>query len=288
MKTVYCKLGVCLCFALFFVFVNPAAAFKIFVSVPPHAYVAEQLLGDQSTVHSVISGGQDPHTFTPSPKQIVALSRADIFFTAGLVFERQLLPKIRGINQGLLIVDLGEETDSIAEHHNEEGLDSAHELDPHQWLSPDHLIEQARRMTSGLSKYDPGRKTSYQEKLQAFTKRVLNRKEEISKELHPFVGRSFFVFHPAFGYFGRAFGLRQQAVETGGKLPSPRQLAGFVKKARAENVRVILCQPQFDQKSAQIVARAIDGKIVLADPMVKNVIENYQQIATTLKLSFSN
>ncbi|MFH1742105.1 MAG: zinc ABC transporter substrate-binding protein, partial [bacterium] len=97
--------------------------------------------------------------------------------------------------------------------------------------------------------------------------------------LKPYRGESFYVFHPAFGYFGDAYGLKQEAVELEGKAPTPRQLSTLIKKARTENVRIIFVQPQFDKKSAEAVSNSIDGAVVPMDPLAKDVLKNLEEMA---------
>ena len=81
----------------------------------------------------------------------------------------------------------------------------------------------------------------------------------IRRALRPFRGQTFYVFHPAFGYFADAYGLRQKSVETEGKSPTPRQLLALIKQARAEGVKIIFLQPQFDRRAADAVATALGG-----------------------------
>ncbi len=108
----------------------------------------------------------------------------------------------------------------------------------------------------------------------------------LRNELLPYKGKTFYVFHPAFGYFAAAFGLKQRAVEAGGRSPSPRQLAALIEQARKEKVRIIFVQPQFDQKGAEAIARAIDGTVINLDPLAYDVLGNFSRIAESLDRSF--
>ena len=77
---------------------------------------------------------------------------------------------------------------------------------------------------------------------------------QLRQALKPFRGQTFYVFHPAFGYFADAYHLQQKSVETEGKSPTPRQLLALIKQARAEGVKIIFLQPQFDVHAAEAVA----------------------------------
>ena len=108
----------------------------------------------------------------------------------------------------------------------------------------------------------------------------------IARTLNPYRGRAFLVFHPSFGRFAEAYGLRQTAIETDGKSPSPRQLSAFVKTARRENIRVVFVEPQFESRSAKAVADAIDGRIEWVDPMARDVFGSLRSLTLALVSAF--
>jgi len=101
----------------------------------------------------------------------------------------------------------------------------------------------------------------------------------LRKSLAPLEGRTFYVFHPAFGYFAREYNLKQKAVEDQGKSPSARQLLQLVEQAKADGVKVVFVQPQFSRQSAEVLARELDGAVVALDPLAKDYIANMDLIA---------
>jgi zinc transport system substrate-binding protein len=92
----------------------------------------------------------------------------------------------------------------------------------------------------------------------------------------------FLVFHPSWGYFARAYGLRQMAIETRGREPKPAELAALIKEAARVHIDIVLVQPQFSSKSAESVAATLGAGIVSADPLAydweKNLLEAGQNI----------
>ena len=251
-----------------------ASTLRIVVATPPHAFVTNEIGGAFVQVQALIDKGQDPHTFAPTPKQIMNLGQAAIMFTTGLPFEKQLVRQIKARNKKLLIVDL---TKGLSTHTDEDG-----DIDPHIWLSPPLLKIQAATIAETLSEVDPVHAQEYKLNLTCFTKSLLEVDQRIRTLLRPFAGRSFYVFHPAFSYFGAAYGLHQKAVEIGGGSPSPRQLAQLIQRARADKVRIIFTQPQFDQRSAAVVATAINGTVMALDPMAYDVLKNFTKMAQAL------
>jgi zinc transport system substrate-binding protein len=90
------------------------------------------------------------------------------------------------------------------------------------------------------------------------------------------------VFHPAYGYFGDAYGLKQIAIQLGGKEPTARQLAKLIQLAKEEGVRVLFVQPQFSKKSAEALAKAIGGAVIPLDDLAPDYLRNLQDMAVKL------
>jgi len=278
--------------------------FEVFVSIPPQAYLVDRIGGPYVTVHILVQPGQEPHTFEPTPRQVMALGRTKLFLAIGLPFETRLLAKIRSTQQKLTVVDTTEgitKRKMASSHHPSHTQPSEHAPqaddhrpaagavgdDPHVWLSPPLLVTMARNVARALQQADPGHAAVYEQNLAALTKDIETTHRQVGEVLAPFKGQSFYVFHPAFGYFGDAYGLKQEAVEIGGKSPTPRQLARLVTKARADNVKIIFVQPQFDPKSAEAVAKAIGGAVVAMDPLARDVLGNFSRMATKIKAALT-
>ncbi len=260
-----------------------AAALNVFVSIPPQKWLAEKVGGDAVRVHVLVGNGQEPHNFSPTPRQVAALYRARIYFTIDMAFERELVRRISTSSPDAFFVNSIAGIDkipiSLAGHGERESVNSGAALDPHVWLDPDNLQQMAQNMAVALAKIDPGHASVYKSNLQQVSKELASLKRELLNELAPCAGTTFYVFHPAFGYFAHAFGLKQKAVEASGKSPEPRQLRALIRQARQEKIQVIFVQPQFDVKSARAVASAIDGTMVPLDPLAEDVAASLRIMA---------
>lgn len=264
----------------------------VFVSLPPQASIVQRIGGAHVRVGVLVKPGQDPHTFEPTPRQVLSLGRARIFFTSGLPFETRIVEKIRHTD-ALTVADT---TAGIAplhladHHHDDHPSESDHtepnESDPHIWLAPANLLIMAKNMHQAFCRVDPGHKADYDANLDQLNREITELDRRITLLLAPYHGQSFFVFHPAFGYFAQAYGLKQQAVETAGKSPSPKQLAALIGQARNAGVKIIFVQPQFDKKSAATIARSIGGAVVAMDPLAPDILKGLGDMARTIEESF--
>ena len=91
------------------------------------------------------------------------------------------------------------------------------------------------------------------------------------------------VYHPAWGYLARTYGVEQVPVEVEGKEPKPEQLKTLIEESRKQGIRVIFVQPQFSTKSAEILAKAIGGEVVFADNLREDWEKNLRGQAEKFK-----
>ncbi len=257
------------------------------VSIPPQSYLAEHIGGEHVAVQTLIQSGQDPHLFEPTPRQVAALSKARLYFEVGtLPFEKRLVQKLKASTASLTVVNtsagLGEGSTHTHEHTHETEC-----TEPHIWLGPRELRVQARNMARALAKAAPTHEKAFRANLAAFEKALDTLDAHIRQRLAPWKGQSIFVFHPAFGHFLDTYGLKQVAVETAGKRPTPKQIQSIVRQARASDVKVIFVQPQFDQRSASAIAQAIGATLVPLDPLKKDILQNLEAMAVAIEQTFT-
>ncbi|MEW6347737.1 MAG: zinc ABC transporter substrate-binding protein [Thermodesulfobacteriota bacterium] len=280
---------------------EPGGRIKVFVSIVPQAYFVERIGGPHVEVKVLVGPGMDVHTFEPSPRTVTDLAKARILFRIGLPYEDVLVAKIGSTFKNLEVVDTrrgiplreteeGEEAHGHGEaSHNAKEADhhGKGEKDPHIWLAPRLVKIQAENMCRALQRIDPARAEEYAKNLGAFLADLDTLDAELSQALAPVRGKTFFVFHSAFGYFADAYGLKQEAVETGGKEPSARRLAKLITQAKEDGVRVIFVQPQFSQKSSEALASAIGGAVVPVDDLARDYLANMKSIAEKVRTALS-
>ncbi|VVS91800.1 metal ABC transporter solute-binding protein, Zn/Mn family [Desulfoluna spongiiphila] len=266
---------------------------SVFVSIAPQKAFVERIGGDRVEVKVLLSPGESPAMYRPKPSKVASLAEADLFFRMGLPYETHLMPKITSMAGDLKVVDTrkGVPMLSMTEHHHDKehgGHDhhdhhnhhDTHEgMDPHIWLDPMRVQIQAVTMRDALIALDPSGRAVYEAGCKALINELDALHGQISKALAPLAGETLYVFHPAFGYFADAYGLVQKAVEVEGKSPKGKALAGYIGQARADGVRVIFVQPQFDRHTAEKVAAAIGGAVVPLDPLAGDYFGNLREMA---------
>jgi len=283
---------------------------QVFVSILPQSSLVERIGGQHVAVSVLVEAGKDPHTFELTPKQMIDLGKADVYFGIGFPFEKQLLEKVRRVNPRFLLVETDEGVRRREiEAHAGTGGGAAHsqsvelkpseaqveyqfeethrygsgEPDPHIWLAPSALRIICTNIYKGLSGMDEAREPDYKRNLEQLISELDRLDARFRSLLEPHRGKAFFVYHPAFGYFADEYGLLQLPVEIEGKSPTPKQIQWIIERARRDGVKIIFVSPQFDRKSASIVAKAIGGSVVFIDPLAKDVLENLADIAKKIE-----
>ena len=91
------------------------------------------------------------------------------------------------------------------------------------------------------------------------------------------------MYHPSFGYFLDEFGIRQEAVETGGKEPGPKDLSRLIALAKQERAAAIFVQAQFPVNAAKTVAQAAGAELVSLDPLAPDWLANIRRMGEALQ-----
>jgi len=280
--------------------IKSSGRITVFVSILPVAYFVERVGGPNVDVHVLVAPGQDPHTFDPTPKLLAKLSGAQVLFRMGFPFEKTVVKKIGSIFKNLEIVDLQQgiklraltETEVEAEKaEHAEGHGHSHpagEMDQHTWLDPQLAKIQARTIAETLIRIDPDRQGQYEKNLKSFQTDLGAVHQQLAKALARVKGKSFYVFHPAYGYFGDAYGLKQIPVQIGGKEPTAKQLVRLIELAKEDGVKVIFVQPQFSKRSADALAEAIGGAVVPLDDLAADYLKNLQDMAAKVENALSS
>lgn len=268
-----------------------ARGIVVFASVPPIGCLVERIAGENATVYVMVSGGQDPHSFEPRPSQVLALSRARVYFYTHLPFETRLLEKAGKQTQRLRVVDLLKNVHRLPlveeeDYHAHAGRGEDAHFDEHVWLGPEQLRVLAQNICDALADEDPGSAAAYRARRDAFLAELESVRTSLAEKLAPYAGRRFYVYHPAFTYFAVAFGLEQVAVESGGKSPTPKRVRALIHQALDEEVSILFVQPQIAAHAATAIAACIRGSVVSVDPLAGDVLENLRRIAAHLQAAF--
>jgi zinc transport system substrate-binding protein len=267
---------------------------RVAVSVPPQAYFVERIGGRHVEVAVMIPPGYSHVDYPLTPRQIVALSRARLYVAVGhpsFEFERARIAPLLADRPGVEVVNMsrgmrliegeGEGSEGHGGHGHAGG-------DPHVWVAPETVAIAARNIAAALARIDPVHAAEYRANLRRFAADIGAIDLEIRQRLGAKRGSAFMVYHPTWGYFAREYGLRQVAIEAEGKEPSALRLIRLIDEAKRQRVKVVFVQSGFPRKSAQVIADAVGGRVVVADPQERDWLGNLRRVAGNLGQALSD
>ncbi|MCP4132194.1 MAG: zinc ABC transporter solute-binding protein [bacterium] len=259
------------------------------VSVLPQKYFVSRIAGNTVGINVMIPPGQNPATYEPTVKQMINVAKSAIYFRIGHIpFEKAYMKNLRDINSSMKIIDTSKGVNLIKGSHQHSEEDGHHHseqsgIDPHIWLSPSAVKIQAAAIFQALLEFSPQNKERYTANYNSFIKDIESLDSVIKKTLQEPKNKKFIVFHPAWSYFAREYGLEQVPIEFEGKNPSPKHVKQIIDIAAKEQINTVFIQKQFPSAHADAIARDIGGSVVPLDPLAPDWIENMKRIAGALK-----
>lgn len=255
---------------------------EVSVSILPQKYIVERIAGDLFQVSVLMPPGSNHETYEPTPKVMKSLANSRVYFSVGwLDFERTWMPRFSDMYPDMKIVNTSEGGELIKSAEHGHGGDTGG-IDPHTWLSPRYVKLQASIIAATLAQQDPEHKDIFRANLRRFSAQLDSLDTSYTKLFESNEGKKFLIYHPTLGYFARDYKLTQLSLETDGKEPSATHLGRLIEVAKKEGIHAVLVSKEFDSRNAETLAREINGRVVVFDPMAGDWMENMDRITKIL------
>ena len=247
---------------------NISAKSKVFVTIEPLRYFAEQIAGNYFDVESMVPKGNNPETYDPTPRQLMALTDSKAYLAVGdLGFEKQWIPKLRenAPNVRFCNTSLGIKYLESSHHH-----ENKEEYDPHTWTSPTNAIIIVNNICRLFCELDPEHQEEYVKNQTKLLTMIQQTEAEIMKIVADGIQQTFAIYHPSLTYFAHDYGIEQLCIENEGKEPSPVHLKKLIQHCKVQKVKVVFVQQEFNTHNAKIIAEEINAKLVTINPLNYN------------------
>ncbi len=242
------------------------------------AEVAKELGGDKVSAWSATHALQDPHRIEARPSLIAKARNAQLVVCTGAELEAGWLPPVLR-ESGNAAVQPGrpgyfEAAPLVARLEIPTKLDRAegdvHAAgNPHIQLDPRNLLAVAAPLAQRLGELDAANAAFYAERQKAFVERLRAAIARWEKEAAALRGLRVIAQHRSFSYLFHWLGL----VEAGtlepkpGIAPSPRHLEGLVAMMKAEGVKLIVREQQYEPKTCAWIAEKTGAKVAVIGTM---------------------
>jgi zinc transport system substrate-binding protein len=157
------------------------------------------------------------------------------------------------------------------EHAHEEHDHDEHahgSTDMHLWLDPSNAKAMAAEITRQLSEVDPTNKATYETNLAALDAEIDALDAEIAAQLKPVLEKPFIVFHDAYQYFEKRYGVRVAGSVTVSPetMPGAERLSTIHAKIKELGAACVFAEPQFEPKLVSVVTEGTQAKSGVLDP----------------------
>ncbi|WP_395813041.1 zinc ABC transporter substrate-binding protein [Devosia sp.] len=272
---------------------------KVVATIKPiHALVAA-VMGDLGQPTLIVKGAASPHTYSLKPSEAGAIEAADIVFWTGHGMEVFLEDSLSTLAPNATSVELSEapgvellpvreggmfephEDESEAGHEDHDHAEHAHEghdhgeMDMHVFLDPQVAKAMVAEIARTLSAADPANAATYAANADAETAALSALEADIAARVAPIQSKPFVVFHDAYQYFAKRFGLNVVGSITVNpeNMPGADRIAEVREKLKTLDTACVFAEPQFDPRIVDVLIEGTQaGKSVL-DPEGANLPE---------------
>ena len=280
------------------------AKINVVASVKPvHSLVAAVMEGIGAPV-LIVKGAASPHTYALKPSQAEQIEKADLVFWMGHSLETFLEKPLESLASKAMVVELMDshglkklemrEGGGFDEHdhddhdegghkehedHSEEEHDNHAEeshddhghgkFDVHVWLDPENAKVMANEIMEALKKVDPGNAKKYETNTKKVVEKLNRLVAEVSAKLATAKGKGFVVFHDAYQYFEKRFGLKAVGSITVSPevVPGVKRIKELKTKIKELNALCVFSEPQFKPKLVSTVVEGTKAKTGVLDPL---------------------
>ena len=285
--------------ALFLVLTPLKAEISVVTSIKPLHSLTSYIMEGVGEPELIIDGVASPHNFQIKPSHAKMLQNADLVIWIGEDLESFLPTALKSIPKDAVVFELLDQSGlkklkfrekNIFEGHDDHGHDEhakkeddhddhGHDdhghghgsFDPHIWLDPANAKVIVKKITNQLSKIDKDNASTYK----ANSKKVIKDLDGLIKEVKNEINKdaSFVVFHDAYQYFEKRFGLSVIGALTVNPdvMPGAELLSEIREVIEHEKAKCIFSEPQFNPNIINSIASDTGVKTGVLDPLGANI-----------------
>ncbi|AHG18329.1 zinc ABC transporter substrate-binding protein [Chania multitudinisentens RB-25] len=259
------------------------ASAAVVTSVRPLGFIASAIADGVMPTEVLLPDGSSPHDFALRPSDIQRLQAAELVLWVGPDMEAFLAKPLKQVaaNKQLAISELasvqpllmkGDDDHDDGHDHAAEGHDHEHhhgEYNMHVWLSPEVAKVTAVAIHDRLLELMPQKKDKLDANLRQFEDQLAQTDKNLVKMLTPVRSKGYFVFHDAYGYFEKHFGLSPLGHFTVNPeiQPGAQRLHQIRTQLVEQKAVCVFAEPQFRPAVINAVAKGTTVRSGTLDPL---------------------
>jgi len=248
------------------------AILKVVTTTPDLADITRQIGGDHVKVTSLAKGTEDIHAVPQRPSFVPLLNQADAVVAIGMEAEHAFLPALSDVAQNPHIlpgqpgyIDVSEFVHpmDVASNLSRAEGELHPQGNPHYNSDPRNGLLMADAIAAGLSRLDPTNAETYRTRESHFKEELSGKMKEWQNLIQKTKGIKMISHHRDMAYLADYMGLIivGEVEPKPGIAPSPKHLKDLVERMKSENVRIIVREVQYAEKTAQWLSDQTGAKI---------------------------
>lgn len=249
---------------LFLPLLAQAKTIKVLATIEPLSLIAQELLGPQVDVDSILAAGASPHQYALKPSDALAINQADIILWVGPGLETFMQKPLARSNAVVIQLDGAAGLNwPVDKHQHGQHWDR----DFHIWLDPRNVEVIAKQVIQALPKsLLPG---DGDQRLAQFLQRLDHFQQQWQQQLQSYKDQPLMVYHNGYQHFAAGLGINIQAwVSRGdGHSLSIKKRWQLERQMASMQPPCLLGEPYGEQRQAKRFADNAKLPLILLDPL---------------------
>ncbi|HED1422601.1 TPA: zinc ABC transporter substrate-binding protein ZnuA [Kluyvera georgiana] len=266
----------------------------VVASLKPLGFIASAIADGVTETQVLLPDGASEHDYSLRPSDAKRLQNADLVVWIGPEMEAFMDKSTQSISAGKKVTiaqldgvkpllmkgadDDGDEGAEEGDHdhaHGEKGDAHHHhgEYNMHLWLSPEIARLSAVAIHDKLVELMPQSRARLDANLKDFEANLAATDKQVANELAPVKGKGYFVFHDAYGYYEKYYGLTPLGHFTVNPeiQPGAQRLHQIRTQLVEQKATCVFAEPQFRPAVVESVARGTNVRMGTLDPLGTNI-----------------
>ena len=267
-----------------------AANAAVVASLKPLGFIASAIADGVTDTEVLLPDGASEHDYSLRPSDVKRLQGADLVVWIGPEMEAFMEKSVKNIpnakqvtiaqlNDVKPLLMKGADDDDDDHGHNDAGSEKSDEhhhhgdYNMHLWLSPEIARASAVAIHEKLVELMPQSRAKLDANLKDFEAQLASTETQVGNELAPLKGKGYFVFHDAYGYFEKQFGLTPLGHFTVNPeiQPGAQRLHEIRTQLVEQKATCVFAEPQFRPAVVESVARGTSVRMGTLDPLGTNI-----------------
>ncbi len=245
-----------------------AADAAVVASLKPVGFIASAIADGVTETEVLLPDGASEHDYSLRPSDVKRLQNADLVVWVGPEMEAFMQKPVSKLPEAKQV--------TIAQLEDVKPLlmKSIHgDFNMHLWLSPEIARATAVAIHGKLVELMPQSRAKLDANLKDFEAQLASTETQVGNELAPLKGKGYFVFHDAYGYFEKQFGLTPLGHFTVNPeiQPGAQRLHEIRTQLVEQKATCVFAEPQFRPAVVESVARGTSVRMGTLDPLGTNI-----------------